>query len=56
MSFTGGKSLKLSIFGSSHGEAIGGSLDGFPVGFKLDVERMKKWVGRRRPGANLFFQ
>ena len=54
MSFTGGKSLKLSIFGSSHGEAIGGSLDGFPVGFKLDVEQMKKWVERRRPGANLY--
>ena len=32
MSSTWGQCLKLSIFGQSHGEAIGVTLDGFPAG------------------------
>lgn len=54
MSFTTGSSLKFSIFGSSHGGGIGGSLDGVPAGFRLDLERMKMWADRRKPGSSLY--
>ena len=54
MSFTTGKLVRFSIFGSSHGEAIGGSLDGFPAGFRLDVEHIRKWADRRKPGTSVY--
>lgn len=54
MSFTTGLSLRFSIFGSSHGGGIGGSLDGFPAGFRLDTDRMKMWAERRKPGSSIY--
>ncbi|WP_393971760.1 chorismate synthase [Oxyplasma meridianum] len=54
MSFTTGSSLKFSIFGSSHGNGIGGSLEGFPAGFRLDKERIKLWADRRKPGSSVY--
>ena len=54
MSFTTGLSLKFSIFGSSHGGGIGGSLDGFPAGFRLDEDRIKIWTERRKPGSSIY--
>ena len=35
---TFGKLLKLTTFGESHGEALGGILDGCPAGITLDFE------------------
>ena len=37
--FSGSK-LKISIFGESHGEAIGVTIDGFPAGFELNISYM----------------
>lgn len=54
MSFTTGNLVRFSIFGSSHGEAIGGSLDGFPAGFRLDMENIRKWADRRKPGTSIY--
>lgn len=44
--------IGISIFGESHGEAIGGVLDGFPAGLKIDYEHIRWLMNRRRPGKN----
>ncbi len=52
MSSTYGQQLKLSIFGQSHGEAIGVTLDGFPAGMSIDKERLYAEMARRAPGQS----
>ena len=53
MSSTYGQQLKLSIFGQSHGEAIGVTLDGFPAGMMIDMEHLQAEMARRAPGQSL---
>lgn len=52
MSSVTGENLKLSIFGESHGEAIGCVIDGLPAGMQLDMQRIALEMGRRAPGKN----
>ena len=52
MSSTYGESLKLSIFGQSHGPAIGMTLDGIPAGLPVDTEKLQAFLNRRAPGQN----
>ena len=52
MSSTYGESLKLSIFGQSHGNAIGMTLDGIPAGLKVDTQELQQFLNRRAPGQN----
>lgn len=52
MSSTYGESLKLSIFGQSHGPAIGMTLDGIPAGLPVDLEKLQLFLNRRAPGQN----
>ena len=52
MSSTYGENLKLSIFGQSHGAAIGMTLDGIPAGLPVDVEALQQFLNRRAPGQN----
>ena len=40
MSSEFGNKIKLSIFGESHGEAIGCVIDSIPAGVKLDMEKI----------------
>jgi chorismate synthase len=47
-----GRLLRLSTFGESHGEAIGGTVDGFPSNFKIDFEALRLFVAKRRPGQS----
>lgn len=47
-----GTLLKLSTFGESHGEAIGGILDGLPPGISLDLQAIQVELNRRRPGQS----
>jgi chorismate synthase len=49
---TFGKIFKLTTFGESHGEAIGGIIDGCPAGIELDFEAIKKDMQRRKPGQS----
>ncbi len=49
---TFGKLLQLTTFGESHGEAIGGILDGFPSNFEIDFEAVQQQLDRRRPGQS----
>lgn len=52
MSSTYGEILKLSIFGQSHGPAIGMTLDGIPAGLPVDLEVLQVFLNRRAPGQN----
>ncbi len=52
MSSTYGDNLKLSIFGQSHGPAIGMTLDGIPAGLPVDPEELQTFLNRRAPGQN----
>ena len=47
-----GENIKLTIFGESHGEAIGMVLDGFPVGEQIDMEQVRQELARRAPGGS----
>ena len=49
---TFGKIFKLTTFGESHGEAIGGIIDGCPAGIELDFEAITKDMQRRKPGQS----
>lgn len=50
MASTLGKLLQISVFGQSHGAAIGVVLDGLPAGLQVDVEKLQKFLARRAPG------
>ncbi len=52
MSSIYGESLKLSIFGQSHGAAIGMTLDGIPAGLPVDLDALQAFLNRRAPGQN----
>ena len=52
MSSTYGEMIKLSIFGQSHGAAIGMTLDGVPAGLAVDPEALQAFLNRRAPGQN----
>lgn len=48
-----GNILTLTTFGESHGAAIGGVIDGFPAGVKIDFHEIQRMVARRRPGQSV---
>ena len=52
MSSVTGNNFRLSIFGESHGEAIGCVIDGLPAGIELDFEKINKEMARRAPGKD----
>ena len=47
-----GTLFKLSTFGESHGEAIGGTIDGCPAGITLDLDLIQRDMDRRKPGQS----
>lgn len=47
-----GKIFKLTTFGESHGEAIGGVIDGCPAGISIDFEAISAEMNRRKPGQS----
>ena len=49
MSNTLGKNLRLSIFGESHSEFIGATLDGMAPGIRIDYNFIDKCLSKRRP-------
>lgn len=49
---TYGEKIKLTVFGESHGEAIGAVLDGVPAGFKIDMDKVLVQMARRAPGKD----
>ncbi|MGL5703916.1 MAG: chorismate synthase [Tannerellaceae bacterium] len=49
---TFGRIYRLTSFGESHGQGIGGVIDGCPAGVKLDMEFIQAELDRRRPGQS----
>ena len=49
---TFGQLFRLTTFGESHGEAIGGVVDGMPAGIDIDVDFIQQELNRRRPGQS----
>lgn len=50
MSANFGEHFKLTIFGESHGPAIGMVIDGIPAGFEIDEAAIARDMQRRAPG------
>lgn len=53
MSNTIGELFRLTVFGQSHGPAIGAVIDGVPAGMRLDIDAIRAFMGRRAPGGAL---
>ncbi len=47
-----GTLFRLTTFGESHGEAIGGVVDGMPPGIDIDMAFIQSELNRRRPGQS----
>ncbi len=47
-----GNIFTLTSFGESHGEAVGGVIDGFPAGIEIDMDFLQNELDRRRPGQS----
>ena len=52
MSGQWGNYLRVSIYGESHGPAIGITIDGLPSGLPLDLDAIAFEMARRAPGRN----
>ncbi len=52
MSANWGKNFKVSIFGESHGVALGINIDGIPAGTKLNLDFIREEMKRRAPGRS----
>lgn len=52
MSANWGKNITISIFGESHGVALGINMGGLPSGFSVDLDEIKKDMARRAPGQS----
>lgn len=53
MSSTFGKNLKISVFGESHGPAIGVVIDGLPPGQHINLSDVLLHLSRRAPGNDI---
>lgn len=53
MSFTFGNIFRVTIFGESHGKAIGAVVDGCPAGIPVTDADIQAELDRRRPGQPL---
>ena len=47
-----GTLFRITTFGESHGEALGGIIDGCPSGITLDFEAIQFEMSRRKPGQS----
>ena len=47
-----GTLYRITTFGESHGEALGGVIDGCPAGITLDFDAIQAEMSRRKPGQS----
>jgi len=50
---TFGNIYRLTTFGESHGDALGGVIDGMPAGIDVDMAFIQSELDRRRPGQGV---
>ena len=53
MKNTFGNNISVTLFGESHGEMVGAVLDGLSAGVKIDLEKIKKELDKRRPQGSI---
>ena len=53
MKNTFGSALTVTLFGESHGELIGATLDGIAPGIKIDRDYIKSELAKRRPSGKI---
>ena len=53
MSFTTGNKYKITLFGTSHGDCIGCTIEGIPEGLEIDFEKIDTEMKRRKPQGTL---
>ena len=53
MKNTFGNSISLTLFGESHGEAIGAVLDGLAPGIEVDIDFIRSQLDKRRPAGKI---
>lgn len=46
-----GRNLRVSVFGESHGAAVGAVVEGFPAGFAPDMAELARQMARRSPAG-----
>lgn len=49
MKNTFGNNISVTLFGESHGDAIGAVLDGLGAGVKIDIKNIEKRLAQRKP-------
>lgn len=54
MSSSYGENIRMTIFGQSHSEAVGMTLEGIPAGEKIDMDKLGAFLTRRSPGRNSY--
>lgn len=54
MSSSYGKWVRISIFGQSHSEAIGVTIDGLPAGIPINMEELQRFMNRRATGQSRY--
>lgn len=47
-----GKRLTVTVYGQSHGPTVGMVMQGFPAGFRPDMEALQAFLDRRAPGRS----
>lgn len=47
-----GEHLRLTVFGESHGLAVGMTLEGIPAGERIELKQLRRLLARRAPGRN----
>lgn len=48
---TFGRIFRISIYGESHSEQIGITIDGMPAGYTINLEDLQREIDRRKPNA-----
>ena len=54
MQSTFGKNIRVSIWGGSHEPAIGGDIEGIPVGTRIAMNQLRAFLQRRAPANSPF--
>ena len=49
-----GKLFKLTTFGESHSDFVGGVIDGCPSGLRIDLDFIEREVQRRKPLQEIY--